>query len=99
MKPVKSHLINPLKDLLKKAARYRVVLFGLFLLAVYGYLGFQIFRLTTASPSADSVSGQLTVIQSPRVDTRAVDELKKLQDNSVEVKALFDQARNNPFQE
>lgn len=99
MKPATSHLISPLKDLLKKAARYRVVLFSLFLLAVYGYLGFQIFRLTTAAPSADSVSGQLTVIQSPRVDTRAVDELKKLQDNSVEVKALFDQARNNPFQE
>jgi len=85
-----------LLELLGKVSRYKVVLFIALLAGVYGFLFFKINGYSNVAPSSDA---QPVVKKIPRIDPSVVQQLQQLQDNSVSVKALFDQARSNPFQE
>lgn len=83
---------------LQKARRYSLIIFLVFVGLVYGFVLFRIHSLSTAQPSADAVSSQVKAARIPHIDQTVVKQLQSLQDNSVSVKALFNQARNNPFQ-
>lgn len=80
-------------------ARYRLVIFVLLIAGVYGYVIFAINGLSSQQPSIQSVNGELGSIKTPKLDQTVVKQLEALRDNSVSVKALFDEARNNPFNE
>lgn len=80
----------------KRLGRFRVVLFVVFVLGLYGYLVFQIGQAASVEPTP---AEQLTTVKpSPRIDPNTVKQLQQLQDNSVSVKALFNDERSNPFQ-
>lgn len=81
-----------------KLRKYALVLFLVFVLGVYGLTVFRIHTLLTAEPSPDEVSSQVKANGIPKVDPKVVNQLQTLRDNSVNVQALFDQGRNNPFQ-
>ena len=49
-------------------------------------------------PNDQAVSGQINTANLPKIGEIQVDQIKTLQDNSVSVQTLFEQARNNPFQ-
>lgn len=92
-----------IKDRLAKgihtARKYAVVLFTLFLIIIYGFLGWRIITLQQAEPDPSLVTAELKTVGVPKIDQDAIDKIEKLQDNSVSVKTLFDDARRNPFQE
>ena len=67
--------------------------------AIYGYIVFTINSLSHAEPSADQISSQSSPIKSTKIDPLVIHQLQQLQDNSVSVKALFTETRDNPFQE
>lgn len=75
--------------------QYRVVLFLVLLVIVYGYLLLKINDFNSVAPSVDLNSSPSQ--PTPNIDKSAVSRLKQLQDNSVNVQALFNQARQNPF--
>ena len=79
--------------------RYRLVLFLLFFAGAYGFLVWQINSLSNVKPSSDQVSAKLSGGNSVHVDKTVIDKMQQLQDNSVNVQSLFEQARENPFQE
>jgi len=68
-------------------------------IAVYGFIVFRIHALDNAKPSAEAIAAQNNPIRQARIDKSVVKKLQSLQDNSVNVQTLFEQARNNPFQE
>lgn len=74
--------------------RYRVVLFIVFVAGLSAYLVFQINSAVnvtaTEAPAAKTA-------KTPRIDTALVQQLQQLQDNSVTVRSLFNEARENPF--
>jgi len=78
---------------------YIVVIFLLFLLGIYGFLAWRVFTLTSAEPTADEVSAPLKTVNVTPVKQENIQKIEQLQDNSVSVHALFDEARQNPFQE
>jgi len=80
-------------------ARYTTLWFALLLVAVYGFVLFRIQAAQSATPSTDDVSSQLQATTTPHVDPQVVSQMQSLQDHSVNVKTLFDQARDNPFKE
>jgi hypothetical protein len=55
--------------------------------------------LGSTQPSSDAVTSQVQAARIPHIDQSVVRQLQSLQDNSVSVKSLFNQARANPFQE
>jgi hypothetical protein len=81
-----------------KARRYSFVTFIVFVAVVYGFVLLRINSLRAAEPTPDQVSAQVRATRAPRIDENVVKQLKALEDNSVSVKALFDEARSNPFQ-
>ena len=79
-------------------SRYALILFLLLLVAVYGFVLLQIGSLSNAQPSSTAVSSQAQTVAIPHIDPTVVQQIQNLQDNSVSVQALFNQARTNPFQ-
>lgn len=79
--------------------RYIAVWFILLLVVVYGFVLYNIQAAVTAEPSQDSIDTEVHSTATPHVDPTVVQQMQSLQDHSVNVQTLFDQARSNPFQE
>lgn len=90
-------------DLLNKASkvllRYAAVLFIILLIGVFGFVGYQIVAARSAEPGDGDITAKIQAAPTPHIDPNTVSQLQSLQDNSVNVKTLFDEARSNPFQE
>lgn len=95
--------ISSLKSQLLRALnwfkRYYLVLGVVAVALIYGWLILQINLLNRREPSEADVAAKLQSIKQPKIDQKTVDKIQQLQDNSVEVQALFKSARDNPFQE
>lgn len=83
---------------LQRFRRYRFVAFVVFVGILYGMVLVQIGSLSNAEPSADAVQSQIQATRIPPISESVVKQLELLEDNSVSVQALFDEARSNPFQ-
>lgn len=79
--------------------RYKVLCFVVFLLVIYGFLGWRVYTLEQAEPDQEQISSKLHTAGVPKIDQDVINKIQKLQDNSVSVQSLFDQARSSPFQE
>jgi hypothetical protein len=91
-------LLTEARGFLQSARRYSFFVFLLFVALLYGFVLLRINALSTAQPSSDAVSSQVQAAEIPHIDQSVVNQLQSLQNNSVSVQALFNQARNNPFQ-
>lgn len=91
-------LVDKLLASLPKLRHYAILAFLILVAAIYGFIVFRISNLSNAQPTADQVSSQVQASRVLHVDKTVVQQLQSLQDNNVSVKALFDQARANPFQ-
>lgn len=91
--------IKKIQALGQKFLSYLGLLFVLTMLGLYSFLVFRINSLTTAEPTDDAITEKLNTVQRPKVDQTVIDKVQSLEDNSVEVKALFQEARDNPFSE
>ncbi len=99
MKQQLSNLKIKLNHFLVLAKKYRAFIFLILVLASYAFLILRINLLTQSEPSAVSVSDKQKVIPRLKIDQTAVNKILQLEDQNVEVKALFEKARNNPFAE
>lgn len=79
--------------------RYYPLLFFVLLAVIYGFILIRINTFSNVTPTDSDIAGQLQTNPAPHLDPTTVERLQQLQDNSVSVQALFDEARNNPFQE
>jgi len=75
------------------------MIFIIALFGIYSFLVFRINALNAQEPSDDDVTAKLKTVQRPKVDQSVIDKIQQLQDNSVDVKSLFNHARDNPFEE
>ena len=87
-----------LKTGLKKLAGYRALLFFLLLAGIYGFIVYRINVLSSIAPDESAVPAVSKTTQ-PRIDPAVAQKITELQDNSVNVQKLFDEARNSPFRE
>ncbi len=97
-KPNFKSLVTKGVAILKQVQRYGIVLFLVFVLLLYSFIVLRINSLSNIQPSSDAVSSQVKAARIPHVDQSVVKQLQSLQDNSVSVQTLFNQARSNPFQ-
>lgn len=104
--PSKKDKASDNKDLREKLAtlkskfiRYRVVIFIVFVSVVYIYALLQINAANNAQPTNFQIAeyNHTTSTKIPHVDPATVQKMKTLKDNSVNIQAFFDKARNDPF--
>lgn len=95
----KSSLSYQVQHSMKQVFRYRVLLFLIVVMALYGFVGWRAATLAKAEPTQVAIDSQVKSTNNPHIDQATIDKINQLQDNSVNVQTLFDQARQNPFQE
>lgn len=87
------------KKVLDQLTQLRVPLFIFIVMVLYIFVTWQVNVLSNAEPTDAQVSSKISETSSPRIDQATVDKIRQLQDNSVSVQTLFNEARQNPFQE
>jgi hypothetical protein len=79
--------------------KYAGLMCFIFVAAVYSFMVWRIGVLSNIQPDQNAVNAQLKTAQVPNIDKDALKKIQDLQDNSVSVQSLFNQARDNPFHE
>lgn len=87
-----------LKDRLSGLSQYRWLALLLFLAITYGYVLYNINVFSNQQPTASQISSYQKTTAMPSINPEVVSRLDKLKNNSVSVKALLNQGRQNPFQ-
>jgi hypothetical protein len=90
-----SNLLPALKENARHVLRYAGIMFFCLVAGIYIFVLFRINTLASAQPTAEETASTTKL----QVNRKIADQLLKLEDNSVNVQSLFDDARNNPFQE
>lgn len=88
--------ISPLVSFLK---RYIVLIFILGFLGVYAYLVTRVNTLVQTEPTTVQLDEKLKDIKRTKIDQSVIKSIERLQDQNIEVKSLFEHARDNPFSE
>jgi hypothetical protein len=91
-------LTAKLPELLSFFRKYVGFIFAIGLVGIYAFLAWQISVLSNAEPSAGAAT-QVVTSHVVKVDPQVLSKIQQLQDNSVNVQTLFNNARSNPFQE
>lgn len=76
--------------------RHAIIFFIIFIAAAYGFVLYRISTLSSVEPSDQAVATQA---KTPHLNKDVIEQLKQLNDNSVSVHTLFNDSRNNPFNE
>jgi hypothetical protein len=92
-------ILSKLTPALETVGRHRMVIFIVFFLGIYIFLVYRINGLINSDPDPGALSQQLQTVQRLRIDQTSIDRIIELEEQNIEVKTLFEQARNNPFNE
>jgi len=79
--------------------RYSVFIFTNVSILILTLLVFKIDTLANREPSSELVDEKSNKNQNFTIDSSIVKQLEQLKDANVDVKAIFEQTRDNPFQE
>jgi len=90
---------NLLLPLLQKAKQYLGFMAVLFALGLFGFVVWQIRGYATVQPSQAEIDEKLLSLRQTKIDEDAIKRIERLESTNIDIKALFDQARDNPFQE
>lgn len=92
-----------LSEQLKKIAgfikRHSIVLAVLFFAGISAYILIITASLLAAQPSSEQLEEQANAAARPQVSDEIVRTIEGLEDRNVQVQAIFNQARENPFTE
>jgi hypothetical protein len=81
----------------KAESKHAAFLGIIFVLLLYVLMVWKISGFATAEPSSDDTAIAQSKI--PKIDKKAVTQILTLEQNNTQVHSLFNNARNNPFQE
>ncbi len=90
---------DQLRQVWQSTLRLRILLFLAVLTILYAFIAWRINTLVNAEPDRAIVEAKMHKTTTPVVDKSIVDKIRQLEDNSVDVRTLFNEARQNPFRE
>lgn len=90
------NIIPQLKDSVQKVTRYAALLFFCLVAGIYIFMLYRINALAGAQPDPNTAQAST---QKLLVNKDVAAQLLKLEDNSVNVQTVFQEARDNPFEE
>lgn len=90
---------SSLKSAVKKAQSYAGFVFFIGVLLIYSFLVFRISVLSDPKPDDAAVAEQMKTVKRLRIDQNSINRIEQLEDQNVGVQSLFEEARDNPFQD
>lgn len=88
-----------LGPLVQSSKHYMVFAFLILFCCLYGFLIFRINSLARSEPTDEQVAEKLQKSTRPRIDEEAVSKIQQLEEQNVQIKSIFEEARQNPFAE
>lgn len=88
-----------LRSVIEKLQRYAGFLFVISVLLIYSFLVFRISLLSDPEADEAAIAEQMTTVKRLKVDQNSIDRIEQLEDQNVGVQSLFEEARDNPFQD
>ncbi len=85
--------------IMSKLKEYGVFVAILVVLGAYGFLVLRIRYFAAQEPTDTLLTQKVNELNTPRIDKNVIEKIEKLESSNIEVKTLFDKARDNPFQE
>ncbi len=79
--------------------KYSVIIFIVVSMSALGFMIFRINALSNREPSDSMVNEKSNQNQNFNIDDSVVKKIEELKETNVDVKAIFEQTRDNPFQE
>jgi hypothetical protein len=92
-------ILTKAKPFILLIKKYASFLFILIFLMIYVYLVQRIGYLIQQEPSQSAIDSKAKPVNQLKVDQDAVRKITDLESQNIEIKSLFDQARDNPFTE
>lgn len=92
-------LEGQLQALLGQILQFKKLLFVLLVVITYLFIAWRVDILSGAQPTEKAVASHQMTTALPEIDPATVNKIQQLQNNSVSVQALFNQARQDPFSE
>lgn len=99
MKLATNDITKQVRPIIEFLHKYIVFVFIVVFLGIYVYLVQHIGHLIQDEPSQAAIDSKLKPVDRLKVDENAVKQMTDLEAQNIEVQALFDQARQNPFTE
>ena len=92
-------ILSKIKKLASRGLEHISFVFILVILLTYVFVVWRISSLATVEPSAEQESAALAGANIAKVNKKAIAQIESLEKSNAEVHSLFEQARNNPFDE
>lgn len=92
-------ITKSVKDFIRKNKKYASFAFILLILLTYTFLVYRISKFSLAEPSTGSIEQQLQSTGKLKIDQDSINKILKLEEQNVNVQSLFEDARDNPFQD
>jgi hypothetical protein len=92
-------ILEKLRLIAEVARRFSTLIVIVIFSGMYAYLMLQVNSINQKTPNADAVTEKLKETSTPKIDAEAAQKLSALEDQNIELKSLFNQARSNPFEE
>ncbi len=89
--------LNQLKNIIKTTAKYKFFIYLIFILILYGYLIIKVTNLNQINTNLTPSPKNNNILMPQTIKPTVINQLKNLNNNSVQVKALFQSSRSNPF--
>lgn len=99
MSKQKTSIREQIKPIVRFLNTYKKFIFVIAVLLAVIFLVFRINQFSSAEPSQAQLDEKLQNATRPKIDQAVLDRIQQLQDQNVQVQSLFDQTRNNPFNE
>ncbi|MDQ3065493.1 MAG: hypothetical protein M3Q36_04470 [bacterium] len=92
-------LITQLKPIIGKFKRYGGLILMVIFSIMYGVLIYNSNKLAQEQPSETKINEKFQGAKRPKIDDRVAEQLSGLEEQNIQIKGIFDQARKNPFSE
>ena len=77
--------------------RYRFVIFILIISLILGFMFIRISKMSTAKPTSEQIAEAKASIQVIKIDEDDIEAIKILEDRNINIEALFESGRYDPF--
>ncbi len=99
MKLDKTYLLDKISLLAAFVKRFRFIIVFAIFSTMYGYILMQVNAIDARQPSEKKISDQATAAPRTKVDPELAEKIISLEEQNVQIRTLFNQARKNPFAE
>lgn len=92
-------LTDKLMQLWNWIVKYLAFICVVGVLIIFAFLIWRIQTYATIEPTETEVINKVNELNTPKLDQDSINKILLLEDQNIEVKTLFEAARQNPFQE